>query len=252
MTIIDIRPAVDAPRGVTSNAAPFAGWAWHIVHDADLNDPLPQFQNKDGTPYNLTGKTVEIYIRPTYGHETLLRKLTSAAGAGVTVNDAVNGLCTAHLARSEIQTDIPVGEWNFFITVNNAGAFSEFARGPFIVHPGRTSFVATGGALSLDLSALDSQKFQDAVGTILASANNDPVGYWVDLSGNERHVIQATSGNRPLLQTALPSLPGFCRTPGRSDRIGNHRIQDRSDGLRHARLSGASVERLYRRCERMV
>lgn len=47
--------------------------------------------------------------------------------------------------------------------------------------------------------------FQNSNGTTAASANNDPVGYWTDQHGII-HIIQATAGSRPLLQTALPSV----------------------------------------------
>jgi hypothetical protein len=43
-------------------------------------------------------------------------------------------------------------------------------------------------------------------GGSVATANNDPVGYWPDLSGNARHMVQSTAGLRPTLQTALPSV----------------------------------------------
>lgn len=51
----------------------------------------------------------------------------------------------------------------------------------------------------------DAGLFQNSNGTTAASANNDPVGYWGDSVGT-RHIIEATAGERPLLQTALPSI----------------------------------------------
>lgn len=47
--------------------------------------------------------------------------------------------------------------------------------------------------------------FQNSNGTTAASSNNDPVGYWADVVGT-RHVIQGTSGKRPLLQTSGPGI----------------------------------------------
>jgi hypothetical protein len=44
--------------------------------------------------------------------------------------------------------------------------------------------------------------WQDSDRTIPATADNDPVGAWDDASGNGRHMIQPTSGSRPLLKTA--------------------------------------------------
>ena len=44
--------------------------------------------------------------------------------------------------------------------------------------------------------------WQDSARTTGASSDGDPVGAWDDASGNANHVLQATSGNRPTLQTA--------------------------------------------------
>jgi hypothetical protein len=43
--------------------------------------------------------------------------------------------------------------------------------------------------------------FQNSNGTGAVAANSDPIGYVTDLSGNGRHGIQATAGNRPLYST---------------------------------------------------
>ena len=49
-----------------------------------------------------------------------------------------------------------------------------------------------------DLSTL----FQLSNGTVPVTANNDPVGYMGDRSGNVNHLIQATAGARPLYKTS--------------------------------------------------
>jgi hypothetical protein len=41
--------------------------------------------------------------------------------------------------------------------------------------------------------------YQDSAQTTAAASNGDPVGGWQDLSGNGRHVTQATSSKRPTL-----------------------------------------------------
>lgn len=57
--------------------------------------------------------------------------------------------------------------------------------------------------LALWLDADDAATlFQLSGGTTPATANDDPVGYWGDKSGNGRHATQATGGSRPLLKTA--------------------------------------------------
>ena len=43
--------------------------------------------------------------------------------------------------------------------------------------------------------------FQDAAGTVPITADGDPVGRWVDLSGNGKHATQSVSGARPVYRT---------------------------------------------------
>lgn len=48
--------------------------------------------------------------------------------------------------------------------------------------------------------------YQDSAGTTAATANNDPVGNWHNQNGDNYSALQSTSGSRPLLQTAVPSI----------------------------------------------
>ena len=43
---------------------------------------------------------------------------------------------------------------------------------------------------------------QNSNGTTAATSNGDPIGYWQDLSGNGKHMTQATSNLRPSLLTS--------------------------------------------------
>lgn len=52
------------------------------------------------------------------------------------------------------------------------------------------------------LAADRSQLYQDVARSRLAVADGDPVGSWSDLSGNGRHVSQATAANRGVLRLA--------------------------------------------------
>lgn len=45
--------------------------------------------------------------------------------------------------------------------------------------------------------------FQDSGATTPVAANNDPIGYWGDKSGNANHITQAGAGNRPFYKTAI-------------------------------------------------
>lgn len=115
---------------------PFPGWDWDIVWDADMNEPLPQFLGADELPLNLTGLSIEVYVRPSYDH-TLLQKKFS--GAEIIYDDRPNGLVTVQCPRATVQAAIPVGEWDFFVLLTDGTAFAELARGPFKMHPGKTT-----------------------------------------------------------------------------------------------------------------
>jgi hypothetical protein len=60
----------------------------------------------------------------------------------------------------------------------------------------------TGLQLWLDASDADTL-FQDSAGTTPATADNDPVGYWADKSGNGNHATQATTSAKPALKLAI-------------------------------------------------
>lgn len=52
--------------------------------------------------------------------------------------------------------------------------------------------------------------FQDAGGTTPVASDGDPVGLWLDKSGNGRHYSQATSGRRPTYKTNVQNgKPGI-------------------------------------------
>jgi hypothetical protein len=67
----------------------------------------------------------------------------------------------------------------------------------------------SGLALWLDASDATTL-FQDAAATTPATATNDPVGAWLDKSGNARHATQstATSGYRPFFRPASADFNG--------------------------------------------
>lgn len=48
-----------------------------------------------------------------------------------------------------------------------------------------------------------SQLFQDSAATTPVTADDDPIGYWEDITGNGNHILQATSGDRPTRQTLV-------------------------------------------------
>lgn len=114
--------------------APFVGWDWDIVHDADMNEALPPLFY-DGAPIDLTGCTISLQIRPSYAYATPIAILTSPTN--ITINSpATDGLVTVYVPKATVD-DWPLGEWDFFLRVTDgAGKIAEVARGPFRIHPG--------------------------------------------------------------------------------------------------------------------
>jgi hypothetical protein len=112
--------------------APFIGWDWDVVHDADLNEALPPlFYN--GEPINLTGCSVDLHIRPRWAYDDPIAIITSPTG--IKIDDAAQGLVTVYVAKTTVD-DWPLGEWQFFMRVIGGGRIAEVARGPFRIHPG--------------------------------------------------------------------------------------------------------------------
>lgn len=56
-------------------------------------------------------------------------------------------------------------------------------------------------------------------GGALATATNDPVGRWLDQSGNARHLLQTTAGAKPLLQLNQISGKPCLRFDGTDDTL---------------------------------
>ena len=76
--------------------------------------------------------------------------------------------------------------------------------------------------LALWLDASDSTTlFQDDAGTTPAAANDDPVGYWGDKSGNGNNVTQAGATARPLLKTAVQNGRNGVLFDNSNDSMGN-------------------------------
>lgn len=115
--------------------APFIGWDWDVVHDADLNDALPPLWY-NGAPINLTGCGLAVFIRPTLDNTAYIAVLDSTH---ITINDAPNGLVTVFVPQATVES-WPIGEWEFFMRVTDGTKFAEVARGPFRVHAGNDTF----------------------------------------------------------------------------------------------------------------
>lgn len=119
----------------TYSLPPFCQWDFTVTHTSDWWDPLPQLKNSDGTPLDLTATVVQIFVRVRYGHETLIAFLTSVGDAGITIDDAEEGLATVHVDQADV-ADFPVGQWEWFMRLVHVSGIREVARGQFYVLPG--------------------------------------------------------------------------------------------------------------------
>ena len=66
----------------------------------------------------------------------------------------------------------------------------------------------TGAALWLDASRSDSLYVESTLATAVTT-DNGPVGGWKDLSGNNRHALQGTTGSRPTWRTPINGQNGL-------------------------------------------
>ena len=90
------------------------------------------------------------------------------------------------------------------------------AMNPRLLRPRQSGFTPKsipGLALWLDASDA-STLFQDAAATTPATATNDPVGAWLDKSGNARHATQGTAASRPTVGSSSKAGKNAVRNNG--------------------------------------
>ncbi len=123
---------------IVDSAAPFCTWDFHVVLDADWHDPLPQLLDENEEPFDLTDKSIEIFVRPAFGYDDeYFDFLTTLGGSnGITYDDRSIGLATIHIAKANLQANYPIGKWQWFMRIEDSGDYDEVARGDFYVHAG--------------------------------------------------------------------------------------------------------------------
>lgn len=115
---------------------------WEITRTADWEDGLPPII-VGNEAVDLTGKILELYIRPTYDHSVLLAKLSSFGEQGIVIDDAPGGLASFRLPRSELRELIPAGTWDQWLLLKepvddeDGFAIREVWRGQLIVRDGK-------------------------------------------------------------------------------------------------------------------
>lgn len=119
--------------------APFTYAVSHIVRDEDWTSPLPRV-TQAGVPYDLTGVTLEIYVRTVHGQTgVLIRKFSTATGE-IVLTDPTGGQAHMSVTHANVVSFFPEdGEFEHFCRMIEAGVNIELFRGPFYVHPGQVT-----------------------------------------------------------------------------------------------------------------
>jgi hypothetical protein len=115
-----------------------------ILRDEDWRDSIVlQRLTADGSQANLDFSDVaklELFIRPLFDHDSLIKKLSSdpLAGGEIQFDRAVAGAMQITMSRANVIAQIPTGTWVQFLDMtHDSGVVEELWRGPLIVYPGK-------------------------------------------------------------------------------------------------------------------
>ena len=80
-----------------------------VWHGEDWYDAIPQMVDPStGAPWNLSGVTLELFIRPSFNHATRFVLLTSVGSAGIDIEDAAFGLAAIHYSQANVEANLPL------------------------------------------------------------------------------------------------------------------------------------------------
>lgn len=123
----------------------------HVWHGEDWFDALPQLVDPmSGVPYDVTGVVFNLFMRPSLNHTTrFVPVLTSAAEAGIIIDDAAEGLISIFLAQADVEAGLPITRgdsyWEQFLRMQfHDDDLDEDVKkilwtGKLFVHPARDS-----------------------------------------------------------------------------------------------------------------
>jgi hypothetical protein len=122
--------------------SPLFGLDFIITRDDDWHDLLPQFLI-GGAPFDLSGMSVDLWVRPIFGHPTTMLHLTQASGSGdgILYDDASASLMTIQVSRATVDASLPAGKWSQFAVLTDPSRrygwnTREIWRGSLTVLPG--------------------------------------------------------------------------------------------------------------------
>jgi hypothetical protein len=110
-----------------------------VSHGEDWYEAVPQLVDPvTCDPFDVTGKVMHLYVRPTFGSDPLILHLgTVVSGDGIRIEDGPEGLIGIFVAQAVMDT-LPVGTWEQFFTIDlvdaTYGTVTKILwRGPFFV-----------------------------------------------------------------------------------------------------------------------
>lgn len=113
-----------------------------ILLDEDWSDSFALAEGE--RPLDLTGMRLELYCRPTFGHATLIKKLTTnpADDPTIFIEDPLKGAIYIFMMQDDVAAAFVPGRWEHFLLLiedadSPAPLAREIWRGGLIVHPGR-------------------------------------------------------------------------------------------------------------------
>jgi hypothetical protein len=116
---------------------PFNGMDIAIVRDADWLDAF-SVEEADGSKTDLTGVTLDFYVRPEFGDTTLIRHMDSGGGGIEIESPATDGYAHFAMIQATIEAVFPAGSYEQFMVMTTGSSKYELWRGRMIVYPGNT------------------------------------------------------------------------------------------------------------------
>lgn len=173
-----------------------------------------------GTPVS------EIFTIENTGNVDLELALPVTVGAGFTVTSqpASTSLAPAATTTFTVQASASsVATFNTNISITNNSS-----ENPKLVAIMAVVTLPSGVVANYD-SDTPTSLWEDSARTIQASDNADVIGSEDDISGNGRHITQATTINKPTLRTAILNSKPIVRFDGTDDFLANTSFPDFGD-----------------------
>lgn len=130
----------------------------YVSRSGDWTDTLEFLDPDTGLAQNLTGYSIEIWIRQTFGSDILIAYL-STLGGEIVVSDAPGGIAHINMSVLAVRSMMPAGKWVWYGVLSDADEEAEFVRGRCYVLAGFHDGLPTLIAPSLDFSVAENSQY---------------------------------------------------------------------------------------------